>query len=98
MPAKKQKGSKAKAKKPDEKEGGAKAPEKKEEGNFLVLSCAGREIRSGTKFTVVNVCMTQEKAIESIKRLINPRPEYLCVVEKKAIYTRRPKIVVEEIK
>ena len=75
-----------------------KAPGKKEEGNFLVLSCAGENIGSGTKLTIVNVAKTPESAVNYIKGLTGSRPEYMCVVEKKSLYSRRPQIVVTEIK
>lgn len=77
---------------------GQKTPLIKEEGNFLVLSGANEDIGTGTKLVVVHVAKTQENAVSYIKKLTSSRPEFLYVVEKKSLFSRRPQIVVNEIK
>ncbi|MDA8136246.1 MAG: hypothetical protein M0T82_16630 [Desulfobacteraceae bacterium] len=95
MPEKKNQGAKTEATIANKND--PKTPVKKEEGNFLVLSCASDTITTGVKALVVNVAETQEKAVDYIKKLTSSRPEYLCVVEKKSLYSRKPQIVVKEI-
>ncbi len=98
MPVKKNEGSGTEAKNTNNIKNETKAPAKKEEGNFLVLSCASENIGSGSKMAVVNVAKTHESAVSYIRKLTSSRPEYLCVVEKKSLYSRKPQIVLNEIK
>lgn len=97
MPEKKSKGSDTGVKKTDSITKETKAPVK-EDGDFLVLSCAGENIATGSKLTVNHVAKTPDSAVDYIKKLTSSRPEYLCVVEKKNLYSRKPQIVVKEIK
>lgn len=69
----------------------------KEEGNFLVVSCPNTGITSDMKFSVKKVAKTFDEAESFIKNLTNTRPEYLCIVEKKGLYERKPQIVLTKI-
>ena len=71
------------------------APE--EIGDFLVLSCPSENITSGTKLVVLNVAKTQAKAVEHINDLTSTMPEYVCVVEKNSLFSRKPQIVVKKL-
>ena len=95
MPEKKTKDTnKSEAAKKDSK---TKTPENVEKGNFYVLSCGGETIYSGAKLMVVKVVEKYDMAVDFIKNLQGARPEYLCIVEKKNIFSRMPQIVVKEI-
>ena len=76
---------------------GPKDTSPEENGNILVLSCPAEKITSGTKLVVLNMAKTQTKAVEYINDLTSTMPEYICVVEKKSLFSRKPQIVVVEI-
>ena len=98
MPEKKAQGTKKnEAATPDKKDPTPKVPEKIDKGNFYVFSCAGETISSGAKLTVAKVAETYDKKYDFIKNLKGARPEYLCVVERKSLFSRMPQIVVKEI-
>jgi len=97
MPIKKTKVSDAEVKKADKLKKDTKAPVEEEDGNFFVLSCSSENITTGTKLSVVKTTKTPKSAVDYIKKLTSSRPEYLCIVEKKGMYSRKPQIVVKEI-
>lgn len=97
MPTKKTKGSKTEPKPRAADKLPDKETSKEEVGDFLVLSCITENIRSGAKLTLVKVAETKEGAVSYVKSLTGQRPEYLCIVEKKAMFSRKPQIVVSEL-
>lgn len=97
MPVKSKENTLSKLDKPDNLPTRAKTVKAKEEGNFMVLSNSSDMIMTGSKLIVVNVSRTLEAAEKYITELTSSRPEYLCVVEKKVFYSRRPQMIATKI-
>lgn len=68
------------------------------DGNFIVVSCISDEISLNSKFSAKITTKTLEEAENYIKNLTTTKPEYLCILEKKAVYSRKPQIVLTKIK
>lgn len=88
-----EKGSKAKPKAAQ-----TEAPAASESfGNHFLVANIGNNARVGSKIIIMHAAKSINEATKYIENLENPVPEYVCILEQKAYFARKPKITLAEL-